>query len=102
MKRRGRSDEGRKTMLDALGPTIREMIICANERKSISETIKRAAESAYKGSLATCNMIAGHGRARKLGESALGIPDPGSVSIYIIFAAMDEYINGTEHQEFKY
>lgn len=102
MKTRGRSIEGKKTLLDAIGPATRALSASAADNAPLSVSFKRAAKSAYEGCLKTRDMIAGFGRSRKLGEAALGIPDPGAVSTYLIFAAMDEYANGTNAHAFDY
>lgn len=99
MKLRGRSFEGQKTLLDTVGPATREMRKSADEGNAISITLTKTTNAAYEGCMNTSNMIAGCGRSRKLGEAALGIPDPGAVSAYYLFASFDTFINGNSINE---
>ncbi|MEN6621854.1 MAG: dihydroxyacetone kinase subunit L, partial [Smithella sp.] len=102
MKIRGRSMEGQKTLLDTIGPATRELTASASAMNPLSITVAKTAEAAYEGCMNTCNMIAGCGRSRKLGEAALGVPDPGAVSSYILFASIDEYVNGNKAKEINF
>jgi dienelactone hydrolase len=50
----------------------------------------RAFEAAAKGAEATRQMKAKFGRARNLGDRVLGHPDPGAVSVSLIFKGFSE------------
>jgi dihydroxyacetone kinase-like protein len=102
MKKRGRSSEGHKTLLDTIGPVSRSLLESERQKLSFQESSSLASIAAYTGCLNTMNMIAGFGRARKLGASTLGIPDPGAVSAYYIFASIDEFLNHTEIKEIDF
>ena len=53
-----------------------------------------AAEAAAEGSAKTKDFVAKHGRAKNLGDRVIGIPDPGSVSIALIFRAFADRVKG--------
>jgi dihydroxyacetone kinase-like protein len=52
--------------------------------------LARAAEAAAQGAESTKNMRAKFGRARNLGDRVLGHPDPGAVSVSLIFKGLSE------------
>lgn len=68
------------------------------ELDAIAAVVLGGTKAAGAGCAATKDMVSGYGRSRKLGEKALGIPDPGAVSVAILFDAMDEYISGGQGQ----
>ncbi len=90
VKERGRSKPGEKTMVDALEPAVLAME--ASSSKDLPRLMGIAADAAEKGAEATRDMIARHGHANTLGERALGHPDPGAVTVTIIFRAMENYL----------
>lgn len=69
---RGKAEPGQKTMLDAWHP--------AAEAVLRGETTTEVARCAWAGAEATKSMIAGLGRAERLGERSRGHPDPGAIS----------------------
>jgi len=88
--RRGRTGPGDKTMLDALLPAIEGM----KEARRNSDDMVVILEAAYNGALRgvknTKNMIPRLGRAKNFREKAIGYPDPGAVSLSIIFKGLSE------------
>ena len=90
VEQRGGSRPGMKTMLDALAPAA---AAAANTYpEGLLATAQAAAAAAAEGVEATKSMIATTGKARTLGERSLGHPDPGAVSMSLIFRAMRDYI----------
>ena len=81
---RGGAAPGDKTMLDALHPAR----VAAGDADSLAEALSAAAEAAEAGAGSTRKMIAKHGKARSLGERALGHPDPGAITFSIIMRAL--------------
>ena len=94
VSKRGGVEEGAKTMLDAVA--FAERSVSATDAKVIGGVLKAAHEGALAGVEATKHMIASTGKARSLGERSIGHPDPGAISVSIIFGAMSSYASGSE------
>ncbi|BBR61120.1 MULTISPECIES: dihydroxyacetone kinase subunit DhaL [Enterobacteriaceae] len=86
---RGGAKPGDKTMVDALA--------AASERANadvalpLSESLSHCAQAAMVGSEKTAAMVARFGRAKNLGERAIGHCDPGAVSMALILRFMAEF-----------
>lgn len=81
---RGKSDEGQRTLLDALGPAAR-----ATEAASdVASALSQAAEKAGEGVEATKAMTPQHGRAGWIGERAKGLADAGATVIWRSFQSV--------------
>jgi len=91
---RGKASVGDKTMVDALEPAVAAME--KSDTEDLTVMLGEAADAADTGIEATKNMIAKFGRAKSLGERALGHQDAGATSVGIIFRAMAEYLKTTE------
>jgi phosphoenolpyruvate---glycerone phosphotransferase subunit DhaL len=78
---------GDKTMMDALRPATETLVEKLNADGDIAAAFNAAAEAAAEGSEKTKGYVAKFGRARTMGERAIGHIDPGSVSIAHIFRA---------------
>jgi dihydroxyacetone kinase-like protein len=85
-----KAQPGDKTLVDALAPAVETMRAKAGCGADVM--FEAAAEAAQAGSDSTKNLVAKHGRAMNLGERSLGIPDPGSVSMALIFRAFADYV----------
>lgn len=96
IQRRGGAQPGDKTMLDALQPAVTALEEAAAQDASLADAFQTAARRARSGALSTKDMIAKHGRAKNLGERALGFVDPGSVSTALIFETLADYFNNRE------
>jgi dihydroxyacetone kinase phosphoprotein-dependent L subunit len=93
IKDRGKADVGDKTMIDALEPAIVALRRCADEQgDNFVLALKKAEAGALAGVESTKGQLAKFGRARSLGERALGHQDPGATSVWLIFEAMREWI----------
>lgn len=90
VKQRGGAREGDKTMVDALAPAVRALTEAAAEGEPVGRAMARAARAASCGALATKEMYPRQGKARYLGDRALGFQDAGATSVAIIFEALAE------------
>ncbi len=88
VKKFGKVDIGEKTIIDSLQPAVMALKEAAQNKLSLVEGLKRAAQAAEEGMLLTESMIAKKGRARFLGEKSISYRDPGATSIYLLFQAM--------------
>lgn len=93
IQERGGARVGDKTMVDALAPAVEAME--ANSDRPLLEMLKAAEEAARQGMEATKQYTAKFGRAKSLLERAIGHQDAGATSVYIIFSAMREFVEGT-------
>lgn len=78
-----------KTILDAVSGARMSL---SGDEESFSEAAAKAASAAELAALNTANMVCRVGRASRLGERALGHPDPGAVSFSIILRAMSDWL----------
>lgn len=86
--RRGRAKAGDKTMVDALLPARARMEARLMETGDIREILQAAEAGALEGVEATRAMLPRLGRSKNFREEALGWPDPGAVSVSILFGGM--------------
>lgn len=87
----GGAKPGDKTMVDALAGA--QEAGQASVEKPFPEAIAAVAAGATGGMEKTKAMIATMGRAKTLGEKSIGHPDPGALSVSIMFNTMNEYVN---------
>lgn len=92
---RGKAQPGDKTMVDALQPAVDAFV----RGTTLDESFESAAAAAATGAQTTANMIAQHGRAKFVGERALGHVDAGAHSVAVMFAAMNTYWEESQHGE---
>jgi dihydroxyacetone kinase-like protein len=93
-KRGGNTKIGDKTMIDALEPAVNSIVnsIDTNKEINLVDLFEKALLAAKEGSENTVNLVAKKGRASYLGERSLGVKDPGSVIICIIFESAYNYL----------
>jgi dihydroxyacetone kinase-like protein len=91
LQKQSRAAVGDKTMMDAFLPAL-EALKKADPAKGIKAALEHAALAAAAGAEATRAMRAKFGRARNLGDRVIGHPDPGAVSISLIFKGFSEGI----------
>jgi dihydroxyacetone kinase-like protein len=84
---------GDKTMLDALIPAVQSMQQAADGGADVLGSLRTAAEAAAQGAEETKKLVARFGRAKSIGEKSLGSPDPGAVSVSLIFKG---FVEGAE------
>ena len=80
VKMRGKSEEGEKTMLDALCPAYKALQEALAGGSDTKAALTAAVAAAEKGVEYTKTIIATKGRASYLGERSLGHQDPGATS----------------------
>ena len=85
IKKRGQTDLGDKTLLDALVPAIDQLEKSLKEGKDSSIAIEEAAIVARERAEATRPMIAKRGRASYTGERSIGTLDAGAVAVAVMF-----------------
>ena len=91
LKKRGKAKIGDKTMVDAFEPAVIALEKSVSDRLELKEGLAAAAKSARAGMEYTKELKARFGRAKYLGEKAIGIPDAGAVSVWIIYQAMSDW-----------
>ncbi len=84
---------GDKTMMDALRPATEVLVKTLNDSGDIPAAFSAAAAAAAQGAEKAKDYIAKFGRARTMGERAIGQYDPGAMSISHIFRGFAEAIN---------
>jgi dihydroxyacetone kinase-like protein len=62
------------------------------KRHSLEDALTAVTKAAQEGMENTKNMTATMGKAKSLGDRAIGYPDPGALSTYLILSLMTEYL----------
>lgn len=88
---RGKAELGEKTMMDAWSPAAGAALEARRQGAPLSQCLVAAVQAARDGCEATSGMIAGKGRAARLGDRALGHVDPGAASAVIMIEAMAQF-----------
>lgn len=88
IQERGKAEPGEKTMVDAWQPAAEACGKALAEGKDLPDCLAASAAAAEAGAEATKSMLAGKGRASRLGERALGHIDPGAASAVMVIRAM--------------
>ena len=91
VKDRGKAKPGDKTMVDALEPAAVKS--AELDAAPLDEALPQISEAARQGMEKTKQMVATLGKAKTLGERSLGHADPGSLSTYLIFKFMREFVS---------
>ena len=78
-------------MVDALQPAAD--IAAVMQGHSLDEAVAAVAKAAEIGMEQTKNMVAVKGKAKTLGTRAIGYPDPGALSTYLILSLMSAYFH---------
>ena len=86
---RGGAKPGDKTMIDALAPAAARVQALGDV--PVAEALAAAADEARQGMESTKQMLAATGKAKTLGERALGHADPGAESTHLILRFMAEF-----------
>jgi dihydroxyacetone kinase/dihydroxyacetone kinase-like protein len=90
IKKRGETDLGDKTLLDALVPAVDQLEKSFKEGKDSTTAIEAATIVARERAEATRPMLAKRGRAAYTGERSIGTLDAGAVAIAVIFENVSE------------
>jgi dihydroxyacetone kinase-like protein len=88
----GKAVPGDKTMVDALTPAVAALGMALDGELAIDEAMRRAADAAYAGAVATRPLVARRGRASYLGERSAGHQDPGATSAALIIRALADVV----------
>ncbi|MEO3992395.1 dihydroxyacetone kinase subunit DhaL [Pseudocitrobacter cyperus] len=88
---RGGAKPGDKTMVDALAAATARAH--ADVALTLAQALAHSAQAAMAGAEETSTMVARFGRAKNLGERAIGHCDPGAVSMALIVQFMSEFVN---------
>lgn len=89
----GKAQRGEKTIVDAMLPSVE----AAEPAESLSETLTAMAQAANAGAQETVGMQASKGRARFLGERAMGRMDPGAYSYALFLEHLAQEVAQEEH-----
>lgn len=88
VQERGKARAGDKTLVDVLIPAVEK---AADMRDyDLDEALQAICRAAFEGMESTKDMVAHFGKAKTLGERAVGYPDPGAISTYLIIKTMAE------------
>jgi dihydroxyacetone kinase-like protein len=90
IKKRGQTDLGDKTLLDALVPAVDALEAAFNEGKETTVALDEAAVAARQSAEATRPMLAKRGRAAYTGERSIGTLDAGAVAMAVLFEAVSK------------
>jgi dihydroxyacetone kinase-like protein len=93
IKKRGNTDLGDKTLLDALVPAVDQLEKSFADGKDPGAAIQDAAVVARQAAEDTRPMIAKRGRAAYTGERSIGTLDAGAVAMAVLFEAMSKAWN---------
>ena len=85
----GKVKSGDKTILDAVSGASTSL---SGDEGTVLAAVPKAALAAEQAAQNTAHMLCRVGRASRLGERALGHPDPGAVSFSIMLRAMAEWL----------
>lgn len=88
----GHAEVGDKTMVDALAPAVDAMLAHTG---SFEEMLRAGEESAKAGMEKTKEYTARFGRAKSLGERAVGHQDAGAASTWLFFLEMMDFVCGS-------
>lgn len=92
IKDRGKAIIGDKTMIDAFEPAVLSLKENADRTDDLLEALRQAEESAMQGVEDSKKYVAKFGRAKSLGERAIGHQDAGATSVWIILRSMREWV----------
>ena len=96
IKKRGNSDLGDKTLLDALEPAVDELEKSLGADDDPAVAIRKAAVVARERAEATREMLAKRGRASYTGERSIGTLDAGAVAVAVMFEQVADAWAATE------
>jgi dihydroxyacetone kinase-like protein len=84
IKKRGNSDVGDKTLLDALVPSIDALDVSVAAGESTALAMQKVAVAARSAADATSSLKAMRGRASYSGDRSIGSPDAGAVAVAVL------------------
>jgi len=93
VKKRGRSEAGEKTMIDALEPAVEAVKAAAAKGDDVSGVLAAMVAATKAGMEHTIELKATKGRASYQGEKSIGHQDPGATSSYYLLLALQETVD---------
>jgi dihydroxyacetone kinase-like protein len=90
VQQRGKAEPGDKTMVDALLPALEALRAAQSDGDELGDALRRSADAARDGMLATIPMEAKKGRASYLGPRSIDHQDPGATSSELLVRAAAE------------
>jgi len=97
IKERGKAQPGDKTMVDAFEPAVKALE--NGNKEDLVRLLSDARDAAWKGVENTKNYIAKFGKAKTLGQRAIGFQDAGATSVAIIFDGMYNYVKNISESQ---
>lgn len=92
IKKRGRSAQGDKTMLDVIIPVAECFSPEHAEGKTLNQCLEAAVKAAKNGVIYTSTIPARRGKASYIGDASIGHEDPGAVSAMIMVKALYDFL----------
>jgi dihydroxyacetone kinase-like protein len=92
IKAKGGAQPGDKTVVDALQPMVEAMQQNIEEDLSFVEMTQIALEAAIQGKENSKQYVGKIGRAKTLGDRAIGYPDAGALSLTLIMGSMLDWL----------
>lgn len=92
IKARGQAQLGDKTVVDALQPMVEAMQKNIEKDLSYAEMVQIALDAALQGKENSKQFVAKYGRAKTLGDRAIGYPDAGAISLTLIIQSIFDWV----------
>lgn len=96
VKERGGAEPGEKTILDVLIPMSEALQAAVEEGLDLEEAVSSAHEACQVGLEATKDMKGKHGRAGWLKDKSIGVQDPGSTAICLMWGYVCDYVRDAD------
>ncbi len=87
VQRLGHAEVGDNTMVDAMAPAANALGEAADRDADLPAALRAAATAARRGAASTEHMLARKGRASYVGVHAVGVIDPGALTVAVFFEA---------------
>jgi dihydroxyacetone kinase phosphoprotein-dependent L subunit len=97
--RLGNAHVGDRTMVDALYPAVAALKATCESCIGLPDAFRLARDAAQQGAEHTREMLPKKGRARFLGEKALGHLDAGAMSVVFLFTAFQDFLSEVKCDE---
>lgn len=85
---------GDSTMVDAISPAADALRAAADAGQGVGPALRAAARAAREGASSTAVLVAARGRASYVGDLAVGVEDPGAVTVAMFFEAGAAVLDG--------
>ena len=95
---RGKAQPQDKTMIDALLPAVAALRAAQGDSEALGDALRRSADAAQEGMLATVPLEARKGRASYLGPRSVGHQDPGATSSHLLLRSAADTFGGNDDE----